>query len=34
MSEMFEQIVRVGPADVVIGISFPRYSNRTIEAMQ
>ena len=34
MSEMFEQIVRVGPADVVIGISFPRYSSRTVKAMR
>lgn len=32
-SEMFEQIVRVGKDDVVIGISFPRYSSRTIKAM-
>ena len=33
-SEMFEQIVRVGPGDVVIGISFPRYSARTIKALR
>ncbi len=33
-SEMFEQIVRVGPGDVVIGISFPRYSSRTVKAMR
>ena len=33
-SEMFEQIVRVGPGDVVLGISFPRYSSRTIKAMR
>ena len=26
-SEMFEQLLRVGPGDVVIGISFPRYSS-------
>ena len=29
-SEMFEQLLRVGPGDVVIGISFPRYSTRTV----
>ncbi len=34
VSEMFEQLVRVGPEDVVIGISFPRYSSRTIKVMQ
>ncbi len=33
-SEMFEQILRVGKGDVVIGISFPRYSRRTVKAMQ
>ena len=33
-SEMFEQLLRVGREDVVIGISLPRYSNRTIKAMQ
>ncbi len=34
VSEMFEQILRVGPRDVVIGISFPRYSRRTIKALE
>ncbi|MBZ4645780.1 MAG: hypothetical protein PWR27_1617 [Petroclostridium sp.] len=34
VSEMFEQILRVKPGDVVIGISFPRYSRRTIKALQ
>lgn len=34
VSEMFEQIVRAGKDDVVIGISFPRYSKRTISAMK
>lgn len=34
VSEMFEQIVRASEGDVVIGISFPRYSKRTIKAMQ
>lgn len=33
-SEIFEQILRVNNNDVVIGISFPRYSARTIKAMQ
>ncbi len=34
VSEMFEQIVRVSDEDVVIGISFPRYSKRTIKALE
>lgn len=34
VSEMFEQIINVSPEDVVIGISFPRYSKRTIKAME
>jgi DNA-binding MurR/RpiR family transcriptional regulator len=34
VSEMFEQIIKVTEEDVVIGISFPRYSKRTIKAMQ
>ncbi|GMQ61802.1 MurR/RpiR family transcriptional regulator [Vallitalea maricola] len=34
VSEMFEQIYRIGPEDVVIGISFPRYSKRTKKAME
>ncbi len=33
-SEMFEQMLRVSKNDVVIGISFPRYSKRTVKAMQ
>lgn len=33
-SEMFEQMLRVGAGDVVIGISFPRYSTRTVRAME
>jgi DNA-binding MurR/RpiR family transcriptional regulator len=33
VSEMFEQILPAGPGDVVIAISFPRYSKRTIKAM-
>ena len=31
---MFEQIVRADKGDVIIGISFPRYSKRTIKAME
>ncbi|TCK97992.1 RpiR family transcriptional regulator [Natranaerovirga hydrolytica] len=34
VSEMFEQIYRMDSDDVVIGISFPRYSKRTIKAME
>jgi len=33
-SEIFEQLLRVAKDDVVIGISFPRYSQRTVKAMQ
>lgn len=33
VSEMFEQILPVSKGDVVIAISFPRYSKRTIKAM-
>ena len=32
-SEMFEHLLRVGEDDVVIGVSFPRYSSRTVKAM-
>ena len=34
VSEIFEQVLRVGPDDVLFGISFPRYSKRTLSAMQ
>ncbi len=34
VSEMFEQIMRAQVGDVVIGISYPRYSKRTIKALQ
>lgn len=34
VSEMFEQIHKMNSDDVVIGISFPRYSKRTIKAME
>jgi DNA-binding MurR/RpiR family transcriptional regulator len=32
-SEMFEQILNVGKDDVMIAISFPRYSKRIIKAV-
>lgn len=32
-NEVFEQIMPIGPEDVMIGISFPRYSQRTINSM-
>ncbi|TYQ15400.1 UNVERIFIED_CONTAM: RpiR family transcriptional regulator [Acetivibrio alkalicellulosi] len=34
VSEMFEQIIYASEGDVMIGISFPRYSKRTINAMK
>ena len=34
MSEMFEQIVGVGPGDAVIAYSFPRYSTTTVKGVQ
>ena len=33
-SETFEQIYRIGENDVVVAISFPRYSRRTINALK
>ncbi len=33
-SELFEQMVRIGKEDVIIGISFPRYSMRTLKALE
>ena len=32
-SETFESLLRVGEGDAVIGISFPRYSSRTVQAL-
>ncbi len=32
-SETFESLLRVGEGDAVIGISFPRYSSRTVQAI-
>lgn len=34
MGEVFEQILHVKEGDVFLGLSFPRYSNRTIKAMR
>ncbi|MBE7029620.1 MAG: MurR/RpiR family transcriptional regulator [Ruminococcaceae bacterium] len=34
VSEMFEQIINISEDDVIIGISFPRYSRRTLNALQ
>ncbi|SEF76294.1 transcriptional regulator, RpiR family [Caloramator fervidus] len=34
VSDVFEQLLRVGEGDLVIGISFPRYSLRTIDALK
>ena len=33
-SDIFESLLRVGEGDVVVGISFPRYSSRTVQAMR
>ncbi len=33
-TEIFEQLLNIGPEDVLIAISFPRYSKRTIRAVQ
>ena len=33
-SELFEQMVRIGQDDVIVGISFPRYSMRTLKALE
>lgn len=33
-SELFEQMVRISKDDVIIGISFPRYSMRTLKTME
>lgn len=33
-SEIFEQMVRIGKDDVILGISFPRYSMRTLKALE
>lgn len=33
-SEIFEQLIRIGEEDVIVGISFPRYSQRTLKALE
>ena len=33
-SEIFEQLIRIGEEDVIIGIRFPRYSMRTLKALE
>ena len=33
-SELLEQIFHIGPGDVLIGLSFPRYSTRTVKAVR
>lgn len=33
ISDIFEQLIKVTPEDVVIGISYPRYSRRTLDAL-
>ena len=32
-SEVFESLLRVGEEDVIIGVSFPRYSSRAVQAV-
>ena len=34
VSEVFEQMIRINEEDCIIGISFPRYSMRTLKAME
>lgn len=34
ISDIFEQLIRVNKDDVVIGISYPRYSRRTLDALR
>ncbi len=34
VTEIFEQMLRIGDEDVFIGVSFPRYSMRTLKAME
>ena len=34
VTEMFEQMIRIDEKDAIIGISFPRYSMRTLKAME
>ncbi|MDF2673518.1 MAG: MurR/RpiR family transcriptional regulator [Clostridiales bacterium] len=34
VSDIFEQLLKIGEEDLVIGIGFPRYSSRTVEALK
>lgn len=34
VSEIFEQMIRINERDAMVGISFPRYSMRTLKAME
>lgn len=34
VTEMFEQMIRIDDSDCIIGISFPRYSMRTLKCME
>lgn len=34
VSETFEQMIRINEEDAIVGISFPRYSMRTLKAME
>ena len=34
LSEVFEQMLRIGGEDAIVGISFPRYSMRTLKALE
>ena len=34
LADVFEDLLRIQPEDVLIGISFPRYSTRTVEAIR
>ncbi len=33
-NEVFEQVLPIGPGDLIVGISFPRYSSRTIQSIK
>jgi DNA-binding MurR/RpiR family transcriptional regulator len=33
-SEVFEQVINIGPEDVLVAISFPRYSKRVVTAVE
>lgn len=34
ISDIFEQVFRITSDDLIIGISFPRYSKRTLKVLQ